>query len=756
MGLLPPGPSSINIRGTLAPTQRQTQSKAAMGPAAAVFRFLVTLSLLHAAAPSFYDGVEELDTSFVLGCAEEAKHLVDAAYLRTRQNLKNKLKQEVLSPSDIMAFFKQPVAGSRTAIRAADYMETTFQVLKEKVKHSYEGSYNITDILTAEQLHTVSKFTGCAYQSLPTVCRNSRYRTITGECNNRRIPNLGASNRGFARWLPTQYEDGNSLPKGWDERRRYNGFPLPLARAVSNEIVSFPTNEITLDNERSLAFMQFGQWTDHDLDLSPETPARTTFAEGLDCDETCVRELPCFPLKIPSNDARITNRSDCIPMFRSAPACSEGSTIREQINILTSFIDASQVYGSDMRLATRLRNLTNQLGLLAINERFTDNGREFLPFDNMEVDFCVLTNRSSGIPCFLSGDPRTSEQPGLTAFHTIFMREHNRVARQLNRLNPRWTGERIYQEARKIIGGISQKITYKDYIPLLLGPEASARIIPRYRGYNISADPRVANVFSLAFRYAHTSIQPTIFRLRNGYRPLTEAPAEVPLHLTFFNSWRIVREGGIDPLLRGLMANRAKLNRQNQIMVDELRERLFKLFKRIGLDLAAINMQRGRDHGLPGYNDWRRFCGLSQPQNLAQLRTVLQNGDLARKLMNLYGTPNNIDIWLGGVAEPSLPGGKLGPLLACIIGNQFRVARDGDSFYYENRGVFSSAQRQALERMTLARIICDNTGITEVPRNVFLGNTYPRDFVRCNEIPALDLSAWRSRGDEPEDESSTL
>lgn len=58
--------------------------------------------------------------------------------------------------------------------------------------------------------------------------------------------------------------------------------------------------------------------------------------------------------------------------------------------------------------------------------------------------------------------------------------------------------------------------------------------------------------------------------------------------------------GGIDPLLRGLMANRAKLNRQNQLVVDELRERLFKLFKRTGLDLPAINMQRGREHGIPG------------------------------------------------------------------------------------------------------------------------------------------------------------
>ncbi|XP_078536738.1 eosinophil peroxidase-like [Lissotriton helveticus] len=564
-----------------------------------------------------------------------------------------------------------------------------------------------------------------------------------------RNPLLSASNRGFARWLPAEYEDGHSLPKGWTENRRINGFALPLARAVSNQIVQFPNEEITLDNERSLTFMQFGQWTDHDLDLSPETPARTTFVEGLDCDHTCVKAPPCFPLRIPPNDPRIANRSDCIPLFRSAPACNEGSPVREQINILTSFIDGSQVYGSDMALATRLRDPTNQFGLLAVNQRFTDNGREHLPFNTMGEDFCIQTNRSSGIPCFLSGDPRTSEQPGLTAFHALFMREHNRVARDLRRMNRRWTGEMLYQEARKVVGGILQKITYKDYIPLLLGYEAAARNIGTYQGYNESVDPRVANVFSLAFRFAHASIQPTIYRLEDGYRPLTGAASEVPLHMTFFNSWRIVREGGIDPVLRGLMSNRAKLNRQNQMVVDELRDRLFKLFMRIGLDLAAINMQRGRDHAIPDYGAWRRFCGLSEPQNLAELRGVLNNFDLARKLIDLYGTPKNIDIWLGGVAEPSVPGGKIGPLLACIIGNQFRVARDGDRFYYENPGVFSSAQRRSLERVTLARVICDNTAITEDPRNVFLANSYPRDFVRCNQIPTLDLSPWRIRGTEP-------
>lgn len=79
-----------------------------------------------------------------------------------------------------------------------------------------------------------------------------------------------------------------------------------------------------------------------------------------------------------------------------------------------------------------------------------------------------------------------------------------------------------------------------------------------------------------------------------------------------------------------------------------------------------------------GYNAWRRFCGLSQPQNLAQLSRVLKNQELARKFLNLYGTPANIDIWIGAIAEPLLPGARVGPLLACLFEHQFRRARDGD------------------------------------------------------------------------------
>ncbi|XP_054441517.1 myeloperoxidase [Pteronotus mesoamericanus] len=689
----------------------------------------------------------EVETSVILTCMEEAKRLVDKAYKERRESIKQRLRSGSASPMELLSYFKQPVAATRTAVRAADYLHVALSLLEGKLRPLFSGPFNVTDVLTPSQLNLLSKSSGCAYQDVGVTCpENDKYRTITGQCNNRRSPTLGASNRAFVRWLPAEYEDGFSLPYGWTPGVKRSGFPVPLARAVSNAIVRFPTAQLTPDQQRSLLFMQWGQLIDHDLDFTPEPAARVAYVSGLNCETSCLQQPPCFPLKIPPNDPRIRNQQDCIPFFRSCPACTESNiTIRNQINALTSFLDASMVYGSEEPLARKLRNLTNELGLMDVNTRFTDNGRALLPFDSLHDDPCLLTNRSANIPCFLAGDSRSSEMPGLTSMHTLFLREHNRLATELKRLNPCWTGERLYQEARKIVGAMIQIITYRDYLPLVLGPEATKKYLPKYVSYNDSVDPRIANIFTNAFRYGHTLIQPFTFRLDNQYRPMGPN-SRVPLSKAFFASWRIVLEGGIDPVLRGLMATPAKLNRQNQIVVDELRERLFVQVMRIGLDLPALNMQRSRDHGLPGYNAWRRFCGLPQPQTVGELGTVLKNLNLAKKLMEQYGTPNNIDIWIGGVAEPLNPNGRVGPLLACLIGTQFRKLRDGDRFWWQNKGIFSNQQRQALARISLPRIICDNTGITTVSKNnIFMSNTFPRDFVNCSTLPALDLSSWREK-----------
>ncbi|XP_075761167.1 myeloperoxidase isoform X2 [Pelodiscus sinensis] len=701
----------------------------------------------HRQRPDPGDVSGMLSAPSILSSVEEARRLVDTAYKYTRDRLKEKLRNGAFSPADILGYIKQPVAGTRAVIRAADYMDTTLALLKKKLQQTVKGKFNVTDVLSLDQLELISKATGCAQQNMQIPCDDTYpYRTITGECNNRRNPSLGSANRGYSRWLPAEYEDGVSLPPGWTDGLKHCGFPFPLVRAVSNQIIRFPTEQLITDQQRSLMFMQWGQFIDHDMDFGPETPATVTFSGAVDCETSCAKEPPCFPIKIPPNDPRIKNQSDCIPFTRSAPACTQGRAIRNQINALTAFLDGSMVYGSEVPLAKRLRNQTSPRGLMAVNEQFTDGGLALLPFGNMDKDPCLLTNPMAQIRCFLAGDSRANEMPELTSMHTLFVREHNRLATELRRLNPRWDGETLYQEARKIIGAMIQVITFRDYLPSLLGNRVWSAI-PPYRAYNDSVDPRISSIFTIAFRFAHASIQPFVFRLDQRYQP-TGPPSL--LSKEFFAMWKIVRQGGIDPVLRGLLARPAKLMTQKQMVVDELREHLFEQVRRIGLDLPALNMQRGRDKGLPGYNAWRQFCGLSKPRNVVELSAVLSNSELARKFTDLYGTPENIDIWIGALAEPFVPNGRVGPTMACIIGSQFRKLRDGDRFWWENPGIFTAQQRRALRRINLPRIICENTHITQVPRNPFQANKYPGDFVNCNQVQKLDLSAWRAMVEEQE------
>ncbi|XP_011373392.1 lactoperoxidase isoform X3 [Pteropus vampyrus] len=575
---------------------------------------------------------------------------------------------------------------------------------------------------------------------------NSPYRTITGDCNNRRNPVLGAANRALARWLPAEYEDGLSLPFGWTAGKTRNGFPIPLAREVSNQIASYLNEEGVLDPNRSLLFMQWGQIVDHDLDFAPDTELGSSEYSKAQCDKYCIQEDNCFPIMLPPSDPKVKTQGKCMPFFRAGFVCSplpDQSLAREQINALTSFLDASFVYGPEPDLASRLRNLSSPLGLMAINQEDRDHGLAYLPFDNKKPSPCEFINTTARVPCFLAGDSRASEHILLATSHTLFLREHNRLAGELKRLNPQWDGEKLYQEVRKILGAFVQIITFRDYLPIVLGVKMQ-KWVPPYRGYNESVDPRISNVFTFALRFGHLEVPSTTSRLDENYQPWGPEP-ELPLHTLFFNTWRMVKDGGIDPLVRGLLAKKSKLMNQNKMMTGELRNKLFQPTHKIhGFDLAAINIQRCRDHGMPGYNSWRGFCDLSQPQTLAELDAVLKNKLLAKKLLDLYGTPDNIDIWIGGIAEPLVEGGRVGPLLACILGKQFQQIRDGDRFWWENPGVFTEKQRDSLQKISFSRLVCDNTHITKVPLNPFQANSYPQGFVDCSAIDKLDLSPWAS------------
>ncbi|KAM4720499.1 eosinophil peroxidase-like [Anableps anableps] len=706
---------------------------------------------------------ERLGSPFLQKCFEEAKKIVDDAYKYSREESLRRVRKDVVQPHDALRLLKQPRGDTRSAVRSADYMAETLRLVQDKVHRVHKRSLNATDLLTDQDLRELARITGCEARIRNPSCHSTpninKYRTATSVCNNLKNPRLGAANTPFTRWLPSEYDDSISQPKGWNRNRKFNNFLLPLVRQVSNNILSTTDAGVVNDTEYTHMVTLFGQWNDHDLTFTPFSPSIRSFSNGLNCDESCEQSEPCIPIPIPRGDPRLPSRPDsCIPAFRSAPACGTGYSAfnfggepnkREQINSLTAFLDLGQVYGSDEKLALNLRNLTSDAGLLRVNTEFRDNGRELLPFHTLQVQMCATRRRVTNdtnareVPCFIAGDGRVDENIALTSIHTLFVREHNRLARQLKRLNPHWDSETLYQEARKIMGAYTQLFVFRDYLPHIVGPDAMRRQLGRYPGYNPNVDPSISNVFATAaYRFAHLAIQPVLFRLDANYREHPRFPS-VPLFKAFFTPWRVIFEGGVDPLLRGLLGRPAKLNTQDHMMVDALRERLFQFVQHLALDLGSLNMQRGRDHGLPGYNAWRRFCGLSQPRNQAQLAQVLKNPTLARKLLELYGTPENIDVWLGGVAEPFVPGGRVGPLFACLIATQFKKIREGDRLWYQNPGVFTPQQRQALSAVTLSRVICDNTGITSVPSDAFSIISNRNRLVQCSTLRRLDLSAWR-------------
>ncbi|KAM8887395.1 eosinophil peroxidase-like isoform 1-T4 [Spinachia spinachia] len=691
-----------------------------------------------------------------------AKATVDSAYEYSRRVSVERVRRNAVSPSDVLRLLKQPSGATRTAVRSADYMHNAVQLIQASLHKRQKRSINATDLISEEDLQFIAELTGCsARRQTPSCPADSKFRTAGSTCNNRENTRWGASNTPFARWLPAEYQDGISLPIGFDPERRVNRNLLPLVRAVSNNILKTANADVKSDPLYTYLVTIFGQWTDHDLTLTPHSPVIRSFNNGIDCDKSCDNTEPCFPIQFPKDDPRNTPEK-CIPFFRSATACGSGnsghifgaSNVRQQINSLTAFLDVGQVYGSDETKARFLRDLTTDEGLLRVNTVYNDNGRELLPFSSMTSNMCAtrvrITNNSYAeeVPCFVAGDERVDENIGLTSLHTLFLREHNRLARALSKLNPHWDGERLYQEARKIMGGNAQVLTFRDYLLHIVGPDFIASHLSTYPGYDKSVDPSIANVFATAaFRFAHLMVQPHMFRLNEQYEEHPVYPSPL-LHKSFFTPWRVVFEGGVDPLIRGLVGRQAKLNTQENMMADEVRDGLFKFTNKLALDLASLNMQRGRDHAIPGYNEWRKFCGLSQPSDLRQLSQVLNNPDLARKLLDLYSTPANIDVWLGGVVEPFVPGARVGPLFACLISTQFQRIRQGDRLWWEKDGVFTDAQRKSLRDTSLARIICDNTGITEVPERPFQYRPRGTGYTKCENIAAFDLSPWKEDLDD--------
>ncbi|VBB33493.1 unnamed protein product, partial [Acanthocheilonema viteae] len=301
---------------------------------------------------------------------------------------------------------------------------------------------------------------------------------------------------------------------------------------------------------------------------------------------------------------------------------------------------------------------------------------------------------------------------------------------KLQKLNPHWSGDRLFMEARKIVGAEVQAVTYREFLPKILG-NAFATTIGQYRGYNVSVDPSLVNEFnSAAFRFGHGMIQEIYLRLNQHFHNTSLGSfsfVEGTQHTD-----RLIFGGGIDPILRGMMMLPVK---RPQRLTKSVTENMFG-----NTDLGTINIQRGRDHGLPSYTRFREFCGLSHATTFDDLSREIMNPEIRVKLKKLYDTPDKIDLFVGGLLEDPVQRGFVGPTFACIIGPQFQRLRDGDRFYYENPGIFTRAQLIEIRKSSFSRLLCDNgDNISKAPREAFrIGQ-----MMSCAQIPEMDLTKWK-------------
>ncbi|CAL4066154.1 unnamed protein product [Meganyctiphanes norvegica] len=292
---------------------------------------------------------------------------------------------------------------------------------------------------------------------------NSKYRTADGSCNNIKNPDWGMSETPLARLLPPKYEDCIRSPRNTSVK----GGPLPLPRTLSSNIL---IDNNKPDSQFTLSVMQWGQFMDHDLSLTPfEAMEHEGGEEGIRCCTEGNKEmLPeseqhpmCFPIEIPEGDGFFAPRKQrCMNFVRSqlAPGfdCRFGPV--EQVNDLTHWIDASTVYGQNQHDQDRVR--TKQNGTLKTS------GNNSLPIDNDAFE-CDAPNR--GGVCYLAGESRVNEQPILAVLHTVWMRQHNHIARQLKDINSQWSDEAVFQETRRIVAAQFQHITYNEWLPVIVG-----------------------------------------------------------------------------------------------------------------------------------------------------------------------------------------------------------------------------------------------------------------------------------------------
>jgi len=488
----------------------------------------------------------------------------------------------------------------------------------------------------------------------PALESNVAFRSIDGSGNNLLQSNMNAVGTDFVRIGTAHFADGISAMRT----------DLPNARTISNVVVAGSGD---VPNKEGLSGMMYawGQFVDHDLDLSV-SDGKTNIS-----------------ISIPAGDPNLT--ASMIPMTRAQidPLTGIAGKPATAVNTVSGWLDASQIYGSTAAVAASLRTADGHLLTSAGNNLPIVNGQ------------------------YLAGDVRVQENPDLTSLQLLFVREHNYQVDQLKKEHPSWTAEQLYQQAKAIVTAEMDNITYSEFLPHLLGKGA----IAPYHGYNPNVNATISEEFAgAAFRFGHSIVSANLQKMGEQGQDLGAA---LSLKDAFFQSpTDFAADGGAAGHLRHLAGDLS--NALDVHIVDDLRN--FLDVPPVAMDLAAINIQRGRDLGLGTLNETRAALHLKTYTDFNQ---ITSDATTAKALQQAYGTVDKIDLWVGGLAEDHLPGAMLGQTFNVIVAQQFTNLRDGDRFWFENQG-FDRATLNQIKQTTLSDLILRNTDTVNMQSDAFV------------------------------------
>lgn len=491
--------------------------------------------------------------------------------------------------------------------------------------------------------------------------KHHHYRKMDGSDNNHSHPNYGKIKNPLLKLFDHDYSNGVNQPSGQDR---------PSAREISN-CVSTQEHPIRNSKKASNIFWLWGQFIDHDITLV----------------HTGDEEMH---IKVPKGDKYFDPEGTdekYINFHRSAYQDGSGhnNIPREHINHLTPFIDSSNVYGSTpernkyLRAYCKGKMNMSAGGLMPMNDGSIENAGS-----NLSANF-------------VGGDIRANEHTGLTAIHTLFVREHNYWARKIRKACHYFEDEEIYQLAKVIVESEIQAITFNEFLPLLLG-ECN---VEKYSGYNPHVNPQISHPFSIACYRLHTLIP-------------SKTLEDSKLRDQFFSSHLMSNKYSLEYIFKNYFS--IQCEEMDGKFVDDIRNMLFGPPGSGGHDLMALNVQRGRDHCLPDYNTVRKKSGLHPKDNFGE---ISDDNEHNHKLKKAYGGDiNNVDLYVGAVAESKYnKHSMLGELFHVIIWEQFDRIRTGDKYWYENR--LCKDQIEYINSVRLSDIIKRNTTLDCVPDDVF-------------------------------------